>query len=416
MPVLKLSARILGEISAGSKTAFYYDRALKGFGLKVTPHNFRTWFAEYRRKGAGRKASKRRFTIGSASTLTAEQARRAASDILARAALGEDPASERSAARKGLTVSELADAFLSEHVEPKRKGSTAYYYRIILENLVKPKLGNTNASKVAPSDVAKLHLANRRRPYMANRMLAVIGSMYTFGSRRRLVPEGLNPTKGIERFKEQGRERYLSTEEFARLGDALREAETIGIPWDDEKPRSKHAPKHPANRRTMLGPHATGAIRLLMFTGCRLREVLHLRWSEIDLDRGMLRLQDSKTGQKPVILNGPALQVLNNLPRVGEFVIASEDLKKPRADLKRPWRLVSRRAGLSGVRLHDLRHTFASIGAGGGLGLPVIGKLLGHTRASTTQRYAHLDTDPLRRASNAIGDAIAAAMNGERRS
>jgi integrase len=413
MPVLKLSARILGEISAGAKTAFYYDAVLKGFGLKVTPNGARTWIVEYRPRDAGRKASKRRYTIGSASTLTAEQARRAASDILARVALGQDPASERSAARKGLTVSELADAFLSEHVEPKRKQKTAYNYRAILDNIVRPKIGSIAAARLTTAELAKLHLANRHRPYRANRMLAVVGSMYSFGSKCGLVPDGINPTKRVERFKEQGRERYLTGEEFARLGDALREAETTGISWDDGKPRSKHAPR-PENRRTTLGPHAVAAIRLLMLTGCRLREILHLRWSEVDFERDMLALPDSKTGRKSVFLNVAALQVLKSLPQVGEYVIAGDNHNKPRSDLDRPWRLVSRRAGLSGVRLHDLRHSFASIGAGGGLGLPMLGKLLGHTQAQTTARYAHLDSDPLRRASNMIGDAIAAAMEGRR--
>jgi integrase len=153
-------------------------------------------------------------------------------------------------------------------------------------------------------------------------------------------------------------------------------------------------------RRTVLSPHAVAAIRLLLFTGCRLREILHLRWTEVDFERGLLSLPDSKTGKKSVILNAPALAVLADLPRIGEFVIAGEAPDKPRADLRKPWEAVSRAADLKGVRLHDLRHSFASVGAGGGLGLPIVGKLLGHKNAATTERYAHLDTDPLRRASD----------------
>jgi integrase len=115
-----------------------------------------------------------------------------------------------------------------------------------------------------------------------------------------------------------------------------------------------------------------------------------------------------------VILNAPALSVLSGLDRLGSYVVPGEDPERPRADLKRPWDAVSKRAGLEGVRLHDLRHTYASFGAGGGFGLPVIGKLLGHTQASTTQRYAHLDADPLRRASEAIGSQIASALEGKK--
>jgi integrase len=156
----------------------------------------------------------------------------------------------------------------------------------------------------------------------------------------------------------------------------------------------------------------------LLFTGARLREILHLQWENVDLERGLLFLADSKTGRKTLVLNAPAMAVLVGLPRVGSYVIASDTAgtkdEKPRADLKRPWQTIAKRAGLDGVRLHDLRHTYASFGVGGGLGLPIIGKLLGHTQASTTQRYAHLDNDPLRRATESIGSRIAAALDGKR--
>lgn len=213
------------------------------------------------------------------------------------------------------------------------------------------------------------------------------------------------------RTRRPSRERFLSAVELESLGGAIREAETIGIPWqvDDSGPNAKHLmPKE--RRLTVLSPFATAAIRLLLFTGCRLREILNLEWNAVDFDRGMLHLPDSKTGKKSVVLNSPALEILTALPRLGDFVIAAADPMQPRSDLKRPWTLVSRRAGLDGLRLHDLRHSFASVGAGAGLGLPVIGKLLGHASPSTTAKYAHLDNDPVRRATNAIGATIAAAM------
>jgi integrase len=139
-----------------------------------------------------------------------------------------------------------------------------------------------------------------------------------------------------------------------------------------------------------------------------------LRWEHVDLERGLLSLPDSKTGKKAIVLNAPAMTVLAGLPRIGAYVIAGEDAgtdkEKPRADLNKPWRSIARRAGLHALRIHDLRHTHASFGASAGLGLPIIGKLLGHARATTTQRYAHLDTDPLRRASDHIGARLAAAL------
>ncbi|MEO7221115.1 MAG: site-specific integrase [Devosia sp.] len=251
------------------------------------------------------------------------------------------------------------------------------------------------------------------RPAQANRTVAIIGSMFGFASKRGLCDSDQNPARGIDKYKQEGRERFLSIQELERLGAAIRVAETIGVPWQiDVTKKTKHLRKE--GRETLIGKHAAAALRLLIFTGARLREVLHLKWEHIDFDRGLLVLPDSKTGKKTIVLNAPALAVLESLPRIGAFVIAGEsadtDDEKPRADLKRPWALVTRQAGLRGLRIHDLRHNFAAFGAGGGMGLPIIGKLLGHSQPQTTARYAHLDADPLRRASNAIGATIAAAM------
>jgi integrase len=367
------------------------------------------------RAGSGRGAPVRRFTIAGVGRAAPEAARRRAKAILGAVAHGQDPAGDKATERSTLTIATLADRFMSEHVEQKRKPGTVAFYRHLLEKIIKPELGTTKADKVTRAQVAKLHGKLKATPFQANRVLAVIGSMYTFAGRSGIVTEGLNPVRRIEQFKEHRRERFLTGEELVRLGASLREAEAKGIPWsvDEAKPKAKHPPKA-KNRFTKIGPSAAAAIRLLLFTGCRLREILHLKWEQVDLERGLLFLADSKTGRKTVILNAPALAVLVGLERLGSFVVPGDDFEKPRADLKRPWDAVAKRAGLSGVRLHDLRHTYASFGAGGGLGLPIIGKLLGHTQASTTQRYAHLDADPLRRASEAIGGRIAAALEGKR--
>ena len=219
---------------------------------------------------------------------------------------------------------------------------------------------------------------------------------------------------GSNVYREEGRERFLTSQEFERLGAAIREGETDGIPWevDHSKQTSKHVPK--SDRSTKLGSHAAGALRLLIFTGCRLREILHLKWTEIDFERGLLFLSSSKSGKRTVVLNSPAISVLEGLPRVGQYVIAGNDPDRPRSDLKRPWLIVTKRAGLPGVRIHDLRHSFASFGAGSGLGLPIVGKLLGHATQRMTARYAHLDNDPLRRASENIARQISKAMGEQR--
>jgi integrase len=224
-----------------------------------------------------------------------------------------------------------------------------------------------------------------------------------------------NPARGIERNREQAKERFLTSDELARLGTALADSETIGLPWavDEAKPGAKHLAK-PENRRVRLDPFAVAAIRLLAFTGARLREILDAQWSQVDLERGVIFLADSKTGKKPIYLSAAAQAVLASLPRVegNPHIIAGAKEGAPRADLKKPWAAVCRAAGLDGVRLHDLRHSFASFGAGASLGLPIIGKLLGHSQAATTHRYAHLEADPLRRAVDTIGATISAAMDG----
>jgi integrase len=275
-----------------------------------------------------------------------------------------------------------------------------------------PHLGSKKVAAITRSDVAALHLdIGAEMQVSANRAMAALSGLFTFAGRHGLVADGFNPVRGLQKFREYGRERYLSADEMGRLGEALRLGETEGLPWpeDEECPRSKHERKA-ENRRTLLSIHVTTAFRLLLFTGCRLREILHLRWSEIDFDRGLLLLPDSKTGKKAVVLNAPALQLLNDLDRIGEFVVLGDDLSKPRSDLARPWALIRHYAGLQDVRIHDLRHTHASVGAGSGMGLPLIGKLLGHKHQATTMKYAHLDNDPLRRASNTIGTTIAAAL------
>jgi integrase len=243
--------------------------------------------------------------------------------------------------------------------------------------------------------------------------LALVSAVWNWAARYEEVAFADNPARAIERYAEAGRERFLTSEELARLGEALREGETIGLPYsiDETKPTAKHAPKAD-RRRITLDPFAVAAIRLLILTGARLREILDAQWSLLDLERGVLFLADSKTGKKPLYLSAAAQAVLAELPRMkgNPHIIAGAREGAPRSDLNKPWRGVRKAAKLDDVRIHDLRHSFASFGAGASLGLPIIGKLLGHSQAATTHRYAHLDADPLRRASETIGSTIAAAM------
>jgi integrase len=298
-------------------------------------------------------------------------------------------------------------------VQAKRKAATQRDYQWMLRSSAVAKLRKQAVTRITRADIACLHAEMRDTPSQANRLIAVISSLYTFLEKRGLVPDGMNPTKRTEKYREVRRERFLSKDELERLGAAIDEGETDGLPWglDPEKPQSKHVAKL-ENQRVVLSPDVANAFRLLTLTGARLREILHLRWEHVDLERGLLLLPDSKTGRKTIVLNDAAIRILQGHRRVGPYVICGKDPNHPRSDLKRPWELLCRRAALTEVRIHDLRHTFASVGAGSSLGLPIVGKLLGHNQPQTTARYAHLDADPLRRASNIIGEQIDAAMRG----
>jgi integrase len=409
----KLTQTVAAALMPRERTFIAYDDTLAGFGVRVTPNGARSWIVDYR-PGGGRRASTRRITIGPVATLPADKARRAAQQHLARARLGADPAAERAEQRAAATLREVAEKF--QRLEgPTWKPRTRFLFAFYCRKHLEPAFGSKRARDITHADVVRLHRKiGEQAPPTANRIVSLLRLLFNWAGRARDVPPGHNPARGVKRFKEQGKERYLTTQELGRLGEALREAETIGLPWtvDETRPTAKHAPK-PHNRREIISPFATGAIRLLLFTGCRRGEILSLRWEEVDLERGTLLLSDPKAGRRYVLLSAPAQAVLADLLRIriGAYVIAGDDPDRPRHDLNRPWRAIARRAGLEGVRLHDLRHSFASFGAASHLGLPVIGKLLGHRQAQTTLRYAHLADDPLRRASQTVAGTIAEAMN-----
>jgi integrase len=330
---------------------------------------------------------------------------------------GADPIAERRAAREVRTFRDVTEEFMRLHVTAKRKPRTGETYEGLLRNHIVPAIGGKRVVDVRRGDVARLHARLSDAPGAANRAVAVISAIWNWAARRDEVALADNPAKGIESYPEQAKERFMTSAELARLGDALRDADTVGLPWavDEDGPRAKHLAK-PDRRRVKLDPFATAAIRLLILTGARLREILDAQWSQVDLERGIIFLSDSKTGKKPIYLSAAAQAVLAALPRIegNPHIIAGAKEGAPRADLKKPWAAVKRAADLDGFRLHDLRHSFASFGAGASLGLPIIGKLLGHSQAATTHRYAHLDADPLRRAVDTIGATISAAMDGKK--
>jgi integrase len=392
----------------GHDRTFLWDDRLAGFGVCAFPSGAKVYVAQYRMDGRSR-----RISIGDHGRLTPDEARSEAKKLLGAVERGADPAKLRREARGIRTFKEVATEFMLLHVSAKRKPRTFYEYDLILKVHLLPSLGSRRIVDLTRKDVARLHAKLSDRPVAANRCLLVISSIWNWAARRDEVPAIENPAKGIERNPEKPRERFLNNDEFARLGEALRKAESIGLPWsvDEANPKAKHAAKQ-EKRRTVADPFAVAAMRLLIFTGARLREILHAQWQHVDFARGMIHLQDSKTGKKPIYLSAAALEILATLPRIhgNPFVIPGGKDGAPRSDLKRPWRSIKQEAQLHGLRIHDLRHSFASVGAGASMGLPIIGKLLGHSQPQTTARYSHLQADPLLRAVNTIGATISTAM------
>lgn len=340
---------------------------------------------------------------------TEAKARQKALLVIAALKQGADPAGDRAKARRMPTLAEFADQFLDDEAGRLKPGTIANYRGLLATHLAPRKedgsimtgcLGRVRLDRISPQDLASLHRSLKDRPRAANHVLAFVSSLYGRAQRAKLVPEGFNPTRDIKHFRLQRRQRFLTEAELARVGDVLHESERDGT----------------------ADPYAIAALRLLILTGCRRDEILTARWSWIDLERGLLQLPDSKTGAKTVYLSPAAVEVLEHLPRVAgnAFVIVGTRAGQRWINLRKVWVRVRERAGLEPavaadgrlqpVRLHDIRHSFASLLASRGASLLMIGKLLGHANAATTARYAHLADDPLRRLTAEVGEHINKAI------
>ncbi|MDE0458979.1 MAG: tyrosine-type recombinase/integrase [Chromatiales bacterium] len=379
----RITKKAVDALTARQREYMLWDADMKGFGVRVHPSGRKVYLVKYRLNGRVIKK-----TIGPHGAIPPAAARGRAAEIITAAMTGRDLTGRVLSPRTDMTtMHELAGRFLDEHVPVRCKPSTAHSYRIAIRQHVVPRLGSRSVAGITRADIADLHHAMRATPYAANRTLGILSAMFSAAELWGLRPQGSNPCRYVKRFREKKRERFLSDAEYRRLGAVLREAESTGTE----------------------SATAVAAIRLLMLTGCRLSEIMNLRWEDVSLQAGELRLRDSKTGAKRVHLGGPAVAVLRGMERRegNPWVIAGRRPGTRIASLHYPWARIRRRAGLDDMRIHDLRHSFASGGLLVGEGLPMIGKLLGHSQVQTTARYAHLADDPVKAAADRIASRIA---------
>ena len=381
----KLTKRTIDATEPQAAEFFIWDESIPGFGVRIMPSGRKSFVVQYR---AGRRP--RRMSLGPSTVLTCDQARTRAITIIAAVRNGEDPSADRAAKRNAATVTELAERFDKEHISVRLKASTAKEYRGNLRRFILPALGRLAVPEITRADVAKFHHDLRHIPYQANRCLELVSKMFVLAEMWGLRPDGSNPRKHIRKYPEEKRERFLSAAELRRIGEVLREMESEGVELSS----------------------AILAARLLILTGCRLGEIMTLKWDYIDFHERALRLPDSKTGKKVVHLGIPAVEYLHHAQRIegNPWVITGTLTGKPLSDLQPFWQRVRARAGVKDVRIHDLRHTFASTAVASGQGLPMIGKLLGHTQVQTTARYAHLAADPVRSAADSVAASLREAL------
>ena len=382
-----ISRRTVEALKADKDTVFW-DSELLGFGVRVYPTGRKVYVVQTR---AGGKDGKR-VTVGRHGVISAEEARRRAALIVARIKAGEEPVPEPMAVTlaNGPTVADLAAVYLDQVVAVRLKPASAKAYRGVIEKRILPTLGRKPALSVDHAAVTALHHGLAGTPAAANRAIEMLFRIYRAAEERELIPEGSNPCRQIAMNRQRRHERFLTDEEFRRLGRVLDEAE-----------RSEGAMAR-----------AAMAIRLLLLTGCRKNEILSLRWDHVDLEAREMRLGDAKTGPRTVQLSPAATAVLARGPRIegNPHVIPGTRRGSRMSGLQRSWVSIRKSAGLEDMRLHDCRHSFASRALALGESLPMIGRLLGHSQVQTTARYAHLARDSVHEAARRVSDRIEASL------
>lgn len=404
----------------GAAVRDYFDRDVTGFHVRVSPTGRKTFGVVLTLRDTGKR---RRFTLGDFPTLSADAARALARARLAEVATGVDPQAVREAKRIAATrtVRDLAKSFLADG-KARLSAGTVTLYDGLLDRHILPALGDLPTVDVTTPDVARLHVGLAAKPTTANQCVRLCSTLFRYAERLGLRPRGSNPATDVPRYRESLKERYLQPHELATLWRTLDAAATTGIaaaPWRLRTVTPKHRkhapPPKPGKKNVARGtvlpanPVAVAALRLLVLTGARKSEVLSLRWSEVDFSREALILQRTKTGRSVRMLSADAVALLRSVPRVvgSPWVFPSvRDARHPIRDLSRLWDAVRHAANIEDTRLHDIRHTAASMMLQAGAPLADVGRSVGHHSARSTQRYAHAADAGAKRAASLLADVV----------
>jgi integrase len=397
---VKLTKRsVEGLEASGDARLVFYDTEITGLCVRVSC-NSRAFYYVYRAE-KGRGAAPKWLRLGTFPTMTVETARQKAKAMAAAVQLGGDPAQELKERKLAESMKALLHKFFDEHVS-KLKKSSEHSYTNLVEKFVIPPIGKMKVEDIQFSHIAKLHSSMNKTPYNANRTIAILSKFFNWCELHGYRERNSNPVKGITRYKEYKRQEFMGEYELSLLGKAISDMEKTWYDRQDKKIR-----RQKGESVDTITPQSAAAIRLLMFTGARLGEILSLEWDNLNLEKGVARLQDSKTGFKILKLPTPAVAILDSLPKISHWVFPATSASGHQVDLKCAWTHVLHQAGLTGWRIHDLRHAFASVMVNSGASLPVVGKILGHTQVSTTARYAHLEENP----AHAAAEKAAALIN-----
>jgi integrase len=388
----RITKRAVDAAKPRDQEYFLWDRRLLGFGLRVLPSGVKSYVAKYR-LGPGRRAPVRRVTIGKHGKVTADAAREAARKILANVVHGGDPAGDRARQRRELTVGELADRYIAEHVRLHNKPSTTVEFERLVAARIKPAFGSRRLGTLTRADIKAWHTSLRAAPYAANRALAVLRKMLSLAVREWELRED-NPALGVQMFRETRRERFASDDDLTRIGRWLAAAEQEG----------------------KVRPGFALAVRLLAMTGMRLGEVLTLEWSTVDLENRLIHLADAKGGARVVALGAPVSALLSTVTARGPFVVTGDDQTSPlpREAFRTGWRALRAGTNIANLRPHDLRHTMGTFAAQAGANAFLVRDLLGHKTLAMTGRYVERAVDPQRGLADRVAGRISTAMEGRR--